>query len=272
MMAAAVVVLAAACADEGSSLAARTVATAEQPAAPAAPPPAPMTPADSARARTRIAARGDSLRSAFRRGARLRAREVAELRQDGNAEQVATARALGQRAPGDAELAQLRRRGGLVALGDSTPYWVLRDMDYSVPYVTPDARAMLEALGRRFQARLSRLGLPPYRIKVTSALRTDATQADLRKTNSYAARTTSAHEFGTTVDVSHERFAVPAEAAGPPGVAMLEELGKQNARVLQAELGRALLEMRGQGALRVMMENQQPVYHMTVARRVGGAR
>jgi hypothetical protein len=36
--------------------------------------------------------------------------------------------------------------------------------------------------------------------------------------------------------------------------------------VLQAELGRAIAEMRNEGALHVMMENQQPVYHMTVAR------
>jgi hypothetical protein len=44
-------------------------------------------------------------------------------------------------------------------------------------------------------------------------------------------------------------------------------VGKEHAKVLQAELGRTILEMREQGALRVMMENKQPVYHMTVARR-----
>ena len=44
-----------------------------------------------------------------------------------------------------------------------------------IPLVTPDARGMLMELGRRFQARLDRLGLPRYRMKVTSALRTDET-------------------------------------------------------------------------------------------------
>jgi hypothetical protein len=127
-------------------------------------------------------------------------------------------------------------------------------------------------LGRRFHARLDRLGLPRYRMKVTSALRTDDTQADLRRINSYASQTRSAHEFGTTVDVSHERFAVPAPAAGASLAVwemeseMLEELGKEHARVLQAELGRALAEMRTQGAVHVMMENKQPVYHFTLAR------
>jgi hypothetical protein len=135
--------------------------------------------------------------------------------------------------------------------------------------VVPDARAMLAELGRRFQARLDRLGLPRYRVKVTSALRTDEPQADLRKINSYASRTVSAHEFGTTVDVSHERFAVPAHVGGrAPELEeqMLEDVGKENAKVLQAELGRAILEMRSEKMLHVMMENLQPVYHMTVAR------
>ncbi|MDB4948670.1 MAG: hypothetical protein JWM27_1319 [Gemmatimonadetes bacterium] len=236
------------------------------------PPPQPLTAADSARVRTRIAARRDSLEAAFARGRPLGASEVAMLRRDVNAEQIATARRLGIRASDAGQIEQLRREGRLVALGDSTPYWVLRDMDHSVPYVTPDARAMLAELGRRFQARLARLGLPPYRMKVTSALRTDETQASLRRINSYASRTVSAHEFGTTVDVSHERFAVPVDArpAGDAALgmerAMLEEVGKEHARVLQAELGRAIAGMRDQGALHVMMENLQPVYHMTVAR------
>jgi hypothetical protein len=226
--------------------------------------------------RARVAARGDSVRAAFRRARPLGAREVAELRQDVNAEQIATARALGIRAGGQARIEALEREGRLVPLGDSTAYWVLRDMDHSVPYVTPDARAMLTELGRRFHARLDRLGLPRYRMKVTSALRTDETQAELRKINSYASRTVSAHEFGTTIDVSHERFAVPADPR-PEGSAalglereMLEEVGKEQAKVLQAELGRAIAEMRDQRALHVMMENMQPVYHMTVARRFAG--
>ena len=243
------------------------------------PPPAPPTPlsaADSAAVRARVAARGDSVRAAFARARPLGAREVAELRQDVNAEQVATAQRLGIRAGGQARIDALAREGRLVPLGDSTDYWVLRDMDHSVPCVTPDGRAMLVELGRRFHARLDRLGLPRYRMKVTSALRTGETQADLRKTNSYASRTVSAHEFGTTVDVSHERFAVPADAR-PAGSAalelereMLEEVGKEHAKVLQAELGRAIAELRDEKALHVMMENMQPVYHMTVARRFPG--
>ena len=174
-------------------------------------PPPPMTPADSVDALARVAAWRDSLVAVFDSAAVLRAREVAELRQDRNAEQIAIASSLGTRASGKREIERLAREGRLVALGDSTAYWVLREMDHSDPYVTPDAKAMLTELGRRFHARLDGLGLPRYRMKVTSAIRTDDSQAELRRTNANASRVVSAHEFGTTIDVSHERFAVPAE-------------------------------------------------------------
>jgi hypothetical protein len=238
-----------------------------------------MTAADSAQVRTRIAAESAAVASAFLEVPRLKAREVGNLRLDKNATHVASARSLGLQVSGQAEIDRMVRQGRLVPLGDSTQYWILRGMDHAAPYVTPDTKAMLEDLGRRFHARLDRAGLPRYRFKVTSAIRTAEAQVDLRKTNSYAASTTSAHQFGTTVDVSHERFAVPAgpRAAGgaaaqaPAGAwemeaGMLEELGKEHARALQAELGRALTELRDAGAVHVMMENKQPVYHFTLAR------
>ena len=225
-----------------------------------------MSAADSAAERLRIERRAEALRAVFDTVPALRAREVAELRLDRNAEQIAIARSLGVRASGAAEIERLRRAGRLVPLGDSTEHWVLREMEHSVPYVTPDARAMLIELGRRFHARLDSLGIPRYRMKVTSALRTDETQAALRRTNPNASRSVSAHEFGTTVDVSHERFAVPAGSADME-LESLEEIGKEHSRALQAELGRAIWEMRGRNALKVMMEDRQPVYHMTVSRR-----
>jgi hypothetical protein len=253
-------------------------------AAPARPPaPAPRAPApppnaaDSAAARERIADAEASLRAAFARVEVLSPREVAELRFDVNATQIASARRLGTRVASDAERDRLARAGRLVALRDSTAHWILRRMEHSAPYATPDAEAMLAELGRRFHARLDAAGLPRYRMRVTSALRTDREQAELRRTNANASRIVSAHEFGTTVDVSHERFAVPAgawEAAGgvlPAREAeVLEEVGKEHARALQAELGRAIWELRQEGALHVMMEDAQPVYHMTAARRAGG--
>jgi hypothetical protein len=252
---------------------------ATQPAARPAPPPRPMTAADSAAVRTRIAAESTAVAAAFAKVPRLKAREVGNLRLDKNATQVASAQRLGLQVSGQAEIDRMVQQGRLVPLGDSTQYWILRGMDHAAPYVTPDTKAMLEDLGRRFHARLDRAGLPRYRIKITSAIRTAEAQVDLRKTNSYAASTTSAHQFGTTVDVSHERFAVPAGPRTGSGAAsapidgaweleaeMLEEVGKEHARALQAELGRALTELREAGTIHVMMENKQPVYHFTLAK------
>lgn len=256
----------------------------QHPATRPAPPPRPMTAADSASVRTRIAAESASVAAAFLKVPRLKAREIGNLRLDKNATQVASAQSLGVQVSGQAEIDRMVQQGRLVALGDSTQYWILRGMDHAAPYVTPDTKAMLEDLGRRFHVRLDAAGLPRYRMKITSAIRTADAQVDLRKSNSYAASTTSAHQFGTTVDVSHERFAVPAgPRAGGGGAqaavagaweleaATLEEVGKEHARALQAELGRALTELREAGAIHVMMENKQPVYHFTLARPFTGS-
>lgn len=248
----------------------------DQPPRAAAAPAPPVE--DTLAARARIAARADSAQAAFVKARAMTREERAGLRRDVNARQIATAQSLGVRARSEAEIARLRREGRLVSLDDSTRWWVLRDLDYSVPYVTPDAQSMLVEIGRRFHARLDSLGLPAYRMQVTSVLRTPEKQAELRGTNPNASRTVSAHEFGTTLDVSHVRFSAPEALATTSTrmqaeeVAALEEAAKKHAVALQAELGRVLAEMRAEGKLRVMMERQQPVYHMTVARRFPAAK
>lgn len=230
-------------------------------------------------ARGRIVARADSVRSAFARVPGLSRNERADLRRDVNARQVATARSMGVRAGSEDEVQRLIREGRLVELEDSTQHWIVRELDYSVPYVTPDTRAMLQELGRRFHERLDSVGLPRYRMEITSVLRTPAKQAALRGRNANAARGVSAHEFATTVDVAHSRFAAPVEPGLETEVPeetapmryvealVLEEVARKHHGALQAELGRVLREMRAEGKVRVMMERRQAVYHMTVSRR-----
>ncbi len=257
------------------------------PRAAAAPAAAPAPgPREVDAARRRVAARADSARRTLVQVRGLTREERADLRQDVNARQVAVAQSLGVRARDEEEIRRLVREGWLVALEDSTQYWVLRDLTYSVPYVTPDAKAMLLEIGRRFHERMDSLGLPRYRMEVTSVLRTPEAQDELKRRNSNAARDVSAHEFGTTLDVAHVRFAppaaadLPAELPAAPGpsaliraeeATLLHEVAKQNAAALQAELGRVLAEMRDERKLRVMMERRQAVYHMTVAQRMPAA-
>jgi hypothetical protein len=251
------------------------IARAEAPASLAAPDPAEWEALES-----RVQAEADSVDRALRRVSNLSRTEQGTLRQDVNAPQIARARALGVRAGNAYE--EAAAQGRLVRLADTTAYWVVRRLDYSVPYVTPGAEAMLAELGQRFHARLDSLALPRFRMDITSVLRTPEKQAALRRGNPNASAGVSAHEFGTTVDVAYRRFIPPAEGpayeVSPAWAAdtralrdsVLEETASLRSAELQAVLGRVLLEMRREGKLMVMMERQQTVYHMTVARRFPG--
>lgn len=232
--------------------------------------------------RTALEARTDSARRELGQVQSLSRSERGQLRRDVNDPHVARARALGIRPADEDEIARLRSAGRLVPLEDSTRYWTVRELNYSVPLVTPDAKAMLLELGRRFHERLDSAGLPPFRMEITSVLRTPKDQEELRGSNANAAEGHSAHEFGTTVDVAHVRFSPPDPASFPPPPAgtdsvlaaamraaeteALQDAADKGASALQAELGRVLMEMREENKLLVMMERRQAVYHMTVAR------
>ncbi|MEM9666510.1 MAG: DUF5715 family protein [Bacteroidota bacterium] len=208
----------------------------------------------------------------------LRGREEAALF-DASPRHLAAARRLGI-IPG-ADVPPLLEDGTLVTLVDS-PHWVVRDLDYSQPYVTPATVAFLTDLGTRFQAALADLGWPPLRMEVTSVLRTAESQAALRQVNPNAALGTSAHEYGTTVDLTYAAFRAPAEPVRAYGTApeplaatlqqiealAIERVAGRRSRELQAILGRVLIEMRAEGQVLITLERRQPVYHITVTRGV----
>jgi hypothetical protein len=181
-----------------------------------------------------------------------------------------------------AHLAALVGRGDLVQLPDSTHWWVLRDLNHSLPYVTPGTKAALEEVGRRFHARLDEHGLPPFRLDVTSVLRTNQQQSKLRRRNPNAAATTSSHEFGTTLDIAYLSFAAPqsldhGSLAQEPDeqvsrplraelATALDSLGTRFAPHLEGELGAVLQQLQRDGMVLILRERSQPVYHITVAR------
>ena len=200
------------------------------------------------------------------------------LRRYGNAQHLVRARALGVRPANDAERDQLVASGRLVALSDTSQLYALDSDD---EYLVPAALALLENVGRRFQAELAERGLPAYRVIVSSTLRSAEGQAALRRTNPNAAAGTSTHEFGTTMDILYEGYAAPLDlpdayvAAGSAEVAssldvaaraMLEQAAARKSRELMAILGGVLRELQNEGAVYVTIERQQPVYHITVAR------
>lgn len=221
-----------------------------------------------------VQAHADSVDHQLRRVPGLTRRERTVLSRDVNAVQTARARRVG--IPRGAAVDQLVRSGKLVELEDTTALWVLRELDYSVPYVTPATRALLLEIGRRFQQRLDSLGVPRYRIEITSVLRTPAAQSKLRRRNANAAREVSAHEFGTTVDIAYRSYGAPVQdtVAGVPLAgefrawtdSIMTETARARGAELQAVLGRILRELRAEGRVLVRMERRQTVYHITTAR------
>jgi hypothetical protein len=234
----------------------------------------------------RIRERAASLDSLMQPLPLLRPAEEDALRRFGNAQQLERARALGVGpSPDQAELNRLAREGALVRLADSTQYWVVRSLDHSVPWVTPDTEALLTEIGRRFQARLAALGLPAFRFEISSALRSGEDQARLRTVNPNAVAGLSTHQFGTTVDIAYNAFAPPEqpildiETGDAPwlqvpleqvAALVAEVTGARRALELKAILGQVLLGLQNEGNVMVTLEQLQPVFHITIARRLAG--
>lgn len=241
----------------------------------------PPSPAEWEALQQRIQAYADSVDSQLRQVSGLSLNERRQLRRDVNDPQVARARQLGIRRGADAEA--MVKADKLVRLPDTTQHWIVRELDYSSPYVTPSAEAMLVEIAERFHTRLDSLRVPRFRLDITSVLRTPQDQAKLRRRNSNAANQESAHEFGTTVDVAYRRYAPPEieldtlhpQLQGPARQlldSLMEETARERGAELQAVLGRVIAEMRSEGKLLVMMERSQTVFHMTVARRLSRKR
>ena len=223
----------------------------------------------------------DSMEDLLRPVPLMRPGDESALRRYSNAENLVRARRLGARPRDAAELEALVADGRLVRLPDSTEHWVVRELGASAPYVTPATLALLERVGERFQRRLLDMGLPPLRFEISSALRTAEAQAALRRNNVNATAGTSAHEFGTTVDIAYSGYAAPlalpdglvptAPASARPALArvareVVERMAARKSRELKAILGEALLETQSAGEVLVTLERLQPVYHITIAR------
>jgi hypothetical protein len=233
-----------------------------------------LSSADAVSVMAAIRASADTVDRKLRRVPNLSRRERRALLADVNDVQTTRARQVGIPRGGSVE--QLTESGRLVRLPDTTAYWVLRELEYSVPYVTPAAAALLEEIGKRFQQRLDSLGIPRYRLEITSVLRTPENQSALRKRNANAAREVSAHEYGTTVDIAYRKWGPPEvdTIAGLPvsgelriwSDSVMAETARKRGAELQAVLGRVLQQLRSEGRVLVRMERRQTVYHITTAR------
>lgn len=228
---------------------------------------------------TRAVAAGlvEDAEEAFERVPALTGAEAGALRTYRNPAHLDAAERFGIDPPTDRDAADaLLREAALVEIEDN-PYFEVRDMDHSVPYVTEDVRNLLLLVGERFQEALREEGLPPYRYVITSGTRTLQDQRRLQGVNVNAA-SKSSHWFGTTVDLHYADFGYSADAdALPQGEyidpALLRDLvgdpygalAERHDDALKAILGRVLRELQREGQLLAIYERRQPVYHITVA-------
>ncbi|MDE5627407.1 MAG: hypothetical protein K2I58_05560 [Candidatus Amulumruptor sp.] len=156
---------------------------------------------------------------------------------------------------------------GISPLGNLASHWHIRrpivkitscrdffiePLTYSVPYLVPEAAAMVHEIGRRFTDSVAARGGSRYRMRITSVTRTPETVRRLLRRNVNAVDS-SVHQLGTTVDISYARF-IPDE----------DNPVDRSVDDLKGVLAEVLAAMRREGKLYVKFERQQPCFHVTV--------
>lgn len=177
---------------------------------------------------------------------------------DLNDTQLEVARAIGIKPVRNRDEAEgLKSR--LVELED-TDFYVIDSLTHSIPYLIPSAKELLDDIGRIFQDSLASKGLNPYKLVVTSVLRTEEDAAALNKDNINAA-INSTHCYGTTFDLGYWRYVKIPDLRGRPYEDVPQEY-------LRAVLSQVLKDIHDQGnRCFVKYERQQNCFHITVKQR-----
>lgn len=124
------------------------------------------------------------------------------------------------------------------------------ELTHSLPYLVSDAADLLREIGQRFNDTLAVRGGGHYRIKVTSVLRTPASIKKLRRRNRNATKS-SAHQYGTTFDISYRKFI--CDSVNIPRTQ--EDLKELLAEILQ--------DLRDEQRCYVKHERRQGCFHIT---------
>ena len=171
---------------------------------------------------------------------------------DLNPKHLTTARQIGIPSCKDRNAAT-HRADELVYIGDN-PYYHVRPLNHSIPYLVPSAATLLEEIGRSFLDSLTLKGYGFQQLVVTSVLRTDVDVAQLRQHNRNAAAE-SAHSYGTTFDISYTHFL--------PLLAASQRLRNADPYTLKCILAEVLRDQRQKGTCYVKYEVHQSCFHIT---------
>lgn len=177
---------------------------------------------------------------------------------DLNEAQLEVARAIGIRPVANRQEAE-GLKSDLVEL-TATDTYVIDSLTHSIPYLIPSAKELLDDIGQAFRDSLVSKGLNPYKLVVTSVLRTKEDVATLSKDNINAAEN-STHCYGTTFDLGYWRYVKIPDLRGRP----YEDVPPE---YLRAVLSQVLKDIHDQGnRCFVKYERQQNCFHITVRQR-----
>ncbi|MBQ8066608.1 MAG: hypothetical protein IJ200_13275 [Prevotella sp.] len=140
------------------------------------------------------------------------------------------------------------RKRELVYVGES-PYYHVDPLASSIPYLVPRAALLLSDIGQAFYDSLYVKGIPLQQLRVTSVLRTVEDVEKLRRYNGNATER-SCHLFGTTFDISYNRYHAVARPVRDD--------------TLKWVLCEVLRDKRAEGRCYVKYEVKQGCFHMTV--------
>lgn len=185
---------------------------------------------------------------------RIKVYNIGNLREvfnDSNHRQLVFANALGIdpiRSLGDA----YHTRRPLLHIKSGKNYTV-DTLTHSMPFLVPEAAALLDDIGRGFIDSLTARGADGYKIIVTSMLRTPQSVKRLRRVNRNATDS-STHQFGTTFDLSWRRFDC------------LDTTRTINEADLKNLLAEVLFALRNEGRCLVKFERHTACFHVTATR------
>ena len=137
-----------------------------------------------------------------------------------------------------------------------SPYYTVGKLTNSSPYLVPRAQKLLSRIGRNFIDSLCVKHIQPSLIIVTSVTRSLEDIQNLKVGNGNAIES-SCHAYGTTIDISYNKYEAFKAPDGTP-------LRQARNDTLKWVLSEVLNDLRLAGACYVKHECKQGCFHITV--------
>jgi hypothetical protein len=175
------------------------------------------------------------------------------------------------------ELEGLRSAGRLLKLpAEDNPLYYFYNVRDHLRLLTPQAASALKMITLRFQENFAkRTALPPVKVAVSSAVRPQAYQAELKNRN-LNATVLSTHSYGTSFDIFYDEYFVsidrprlpwwvPGDITESLRIRSGFLLGASLRRQFRAILMETLIELQEEGVIYAIHEVRQRCYHVTAA-------